>query len=76
MGIEPFLVSSSVVLIVAQRLARKICPNCKEEHKVSTLLFTRLDFLPKRSANSQAIEAQAALIATIRGIAEELHYMR
>ncbi len=35
MGIEPFLVSSSVILIAAQRLARKICPNCKEEQKVS-----------------------------------------
>ncbi len=34
MGIEPFLVSSSVVLILAQRLARKICPNCKVEEKV------------------------------------------
>ncbi|MCE5311780.1 MAG: type IV-A pilus assembly ATPase PilB [Nitrospiraceae bacterium] len=31
MGIEPFLVSSSVVLVVAQRLIRKICQNCKTE---------------------------------------------
>lgn len=31
MGIEPFLVSSSVLLIVAQRLARKICKDCKKE---------------------------------------------
>jgi type IV pilus assembly protein PilB len=30
MGIEPFLVSSSVNCIVAQRLARCICPECKE----------------------------------------------
>jgi type IV pilus assembly protein PilB len=30
MGVEPFLVSSSVNLILAQRLARRICPNCKE----------------------------------------------
>lgn len=30
MGIEPFLVSSSVILVIAQRLARKICPYCKE----------------------------------------------
>jgi type IV pilus assembly protein PilB len=29
MGIEPYLVSSSVVGIVAQRLVRKICPNCR-----------------------------------------------
>ncbi len=31
MGIEPFLVATSVNLIAAQRLIRRICPNCKEE---------------------------------------------
>ncbi|MEO1231285.1 MAG: type IV-A pilus assembly ATPase PilB [Myxococcota bacterium] len=31
MGIEPFLVTASVNLIMAQRLARRICENCKEE---------------------------------------------
>ena len=31
MGIEPFLVTSSVNLILAQRLARKLCPFCKKE---------------------------------------------
>ena len=31
MGVEPFLVASSVLLILAQRLARRICANCKEE---------------------------------------------
>jgi len=30
MGIEPFLVASSVILILAQRLARRICAKCKE----------------------------------------------
>ena len=30
MGIEPFLVASSVNAIVAQRLARRVCPECKE----------------------------------------------
>ena len=31
MGVEPFLVASSVNLILAQRLARKVCPQCKTE---------------------------------------------
>jgi type IV pilus assembly protein PilB len=30
MGVEPFLVTASVNLVLAQRLARKICPECKE----------------------------------------------
>ena len=34
MGIEPFLVCSSVNLILAQRLARKLCPICKKEMQV------------------------------------------
>lgn len=34
MGIEPFLVASSTVLILAQRLARKICTNCAEKIKL------------------------------------------
>lgn len=35
MGIEPFLVASSTILIMAQRLVRRICGNCKEEIKLS-----------------------------------------
>jgi len=34
MGIEPFLVSSSVIVIIAQRLARRICSQCKTEEHV------------------------------------------
>lgn len=32
MGIEPYLVSSSVVGVIAQRLVRKICSDCKEKY--------------------------------------------
>ncbi|MGH7529005.1 MAG: type IV-A pilus assembly ATPase PilB [Gemmatimonadales bacterium] len=35
MGIEPFNVASAVNLIVAQRLVRRICANCKEQHEYS-----------------------------------------
>ncbi|MCK4999301.1 MAG: type II/IV secretion system protein, partial [Anaerohalosphaera sp.] len=31
LGIAPYLVSASLIAVVAQRLVRKICPNCKEE---------------------------------------------
>ena len=30
MGIAPFNIASSVILITAQRLARRLCPNCKK----------------------------------------------
>jgi type IV pilus assembly protein PilB len=35
MGIEPFLISSSVIGIIAQRLVRRICPKCKKEIKIT-----------------------------------------
>ncbi len=31
MGIEPFLISSSILMTCAQRLIRRVCPNCREE---------------------------------------------
>lgn len=42
MGVEPFLISSSVVLVAAQRLVRKICPKCKESYKVSESLAKKV----------------------------------
>ncbi|MFA5008776.1 MAG: ATPase, T2SS/T4P/T4SS family [Candidatus Omnitrophota bacterium] len=42
MGVEPFLVSSSLIGIVAQRLMRKICPKCKEEYEPSKELLDSL----------------------------------
>lgn len=35
MGIEPYLVSTSLVGVIAQRLVRRICPNCSEEYEAS-----------------------------------------
>ena len=35
MGIEPFLLSSSLLGILAQRLVRQLCPQCKEENKLA-----------------------------------------
>ncbi|HTZ11157.1 MAG TPA: GspE/PulE family protein [Candidatus Margulisiibacteriota bacterium] len=35
MGVDSFLVSSSVILIIAQRLVRLICPHCKEKYTLS-----------------------------------------
>lgn len=32
MGIEPFIISSSIVGVIAQRLVRRLCPECKAEH--------------------------------------------
>jgi type IV pilus assembly protein PilB len=34
MGIEPYLINASLICVVAQRLVRKICTNCKEEYVI------------------------------------------
>jgi type IV pilus assembly protein PilB len=44
MGIEPFLVASSVHLIVAQRLVRKICNNCKEPLEIPPQALENIGF--------------------------------
>ena len=47
MGIEPFLISSSILMTCAQRLVRKICTNCREEFMPEPEIFTRLGVEPK-----------------------------
>src|SRR6202165_1398779 len=42
MGIEPFLISSSVIMACAQRLVRRICTNCREESVPEPEIFERL----------------------------------
>lgn len=46
MGIEPFLVASSVVAVLAQRLLRRICPDCKRPYRASEDELSRLDLPP------------------------------
>lgn len=46
MGIEPFLVVAALNVIVAQRLCRKICVNCREEKKVPTEELIHVGFAP------------------------------
>jgi len=50
MGIEPFLVSSSLVCILAQRLVREICPYCKDSYTPSQ---QEIDYLELDSPPAQ-----------------------
>jgi type IV pilus assembly protein PilB len=42
MGVEPFLITSAINLVIAQRLVRRICPKCKEEVRVPQKLLDEL----------------------------------
>ncbi|RKY44562.1 MAG: type II secretion system protein GspE [Candidatus Omnitrophota bacterium] len=47
MGVEPYLLASSLVMTSAQRLCRKICPQCKTSYKVSQKVLEKLGLKDK-----------------------------
>ena len=49
MGIEPFLVATSVHMICAQRLVRRICTNCKEEVKTPPQALIDAGYTPQEA---------------------------
>ena len=61
MGVEPFLISSSVLMVVAQRLARSICPKCKEQYDVEA------DWLIKRGIAKSLLKINGGKVNLWRG---------
>ncbi len=51
MGVEPFLLSSSLVAVLAQRLVRTICLECREPHLVTEKERSLLDLAPDDQAS-------------------------
>jgi type II secretory ATPase GspE/PulE/Tfp pilus assembly ATPase PilB-like protein len=51
MGVEPYLINSSLIAVVAQRLVRKICEHCKEEHEVKNDVLESLRIKPAQKIN-------------------------
>jgi len=49
MGIEPFLLTATLVLICAQRLVRRICPECKEPFPVDKSVLIDIGFSPEQA---------------------------
>src|ERR1044072_1169057 len=49
MGIEPFLVATSVNLIQAQRLIRRVCKDCKKEHPTPVEALVEIGFTPEEA---------------------------
>ncbi len=46
MGVEPFLLSSSLIGVLAQRLVRKLCPHCKQPHSATATDLETLGINP------------------------------
>ena len=61
MGIEPFLVSSSLSLIIAQRLVRKICEFCKERDVISPEPLLALGFDPEEIERIEPLKGRGCI---------------
>jgi type IV pilus assembly protein PilB len=53
MGVEPFLITASVNLVLAQRLARKICNDCKQPLVLDRAVLEDIGFTPEQIANGK-----------------------
>ena len=58
MGIEPFLVSSAISLIVGQRLVRRICEHCVESDTVLPIHLTNIGFAEEMIQGVQAMKGR------------------
>jgi len=67
MGIEPFLVSSSLNAIVAQRLARKICTECKDQIDVSAQALIDIGVPPDEAGNFSVYKGKGCSICAGTG---------
>jgi type IV pilus assembly protein PilB len=53
MGLDPFLVATSCVLVAAQRLCRKLCNYCAQDAKIPAERLVSLGFTPEEAAGAQ-----------------------
>jgi type IV pilus assembly protein PilB len=67
MGIEPFLISSAVILILAQRLIRKICQECREPIKVHPQLLIDLGIPPDEVKSFPTFKGKGCAICSDTG---------
>jgi type IV pilus assembly protein PilB len=67
MGVEPFLVSSSLLGVLAQRLLRKVCQKCKEEYAPSAQLLKTLDIDPDEHANLKLVRGRGCKLCNNSG---------
>jgi len=67
MGVEPFLVTASVNLILAQRLTRRLCQECKKPAQVEEKALLDAGFSPEEVGQFQAFEPGGCKVCSERG---------
>ncbi len=58
MGIEPYLVATSTVVIAAQRLIRRVCSNCKAPTEVAPQTLVSVGFTPEEAKSVQVMKGK------------------
>ncbi|MCJ7502569.1 MAG: type IV-A pilus assembly ATPase PilB [Acidobacteriia bacterium] len=67
MGIEPFLVATSVHLICAQRLARRVCQECKYDEELSPQVLIDAGFTPEEVKTAKAYKGRGCVTCGNKG---------
>lgn len=67
MGIEPFLVVAALNVVVAQRLCRKICINCREEKKATSDELVACGFAPASAEKIKVYQGKGCEICNNTG---------
>ncbi|MDH4179950.1 MAG: ATPase, T2SS/T4P/T4SS family [Armatimonadota bacterium] len=67
MGVEPFLIASSVIAAIGQRLVRVVCRNCKTTYKPDTKVLDELGVPPEKRKNLVFSRGQGCSTCSNRG---------
>lgn len=67
MGVEPFLIASSLLSVLAQRLVRKVCPHCATPYDPPAQLLSQLDKTPADCEGAKFVHANACEHCAQRG---------
>ncbi len=67
MNVEPFLISDSLILIVAQRLVRRLCKKCCEEHKIAPEALIDIGYSPEEAEKVKPMKAKGCSVCSSTG---------
>ncbi|MBI2060250.1 MAG: Flp pilus assembly complex ATPase component TadA [Nitrospirae bacterium] len=51
MGVEPYLISSSLLGVLGQRLVRQVCPDCKQPHAPEPAVLANFEWMPENASH-------------------------
>jgi type II secretory ATPase GspE/PulE/Tfp pilus assembly ATPase PilB-like protein len=74
MGVPSFLVGTTVNIIIAQRLVRKICPNCIQSYNLSDETIKEMEKQLNMDSILKTLEAEKTILSSKSGLKSQLFY--